>query len=293
MRRLISFFLMMILLAGITLPAACAEAVFNDICFDPQVAYIDLAETEVTDWDAFLNFLDAFPNLQKVDMFATPVYRKQITLLTERYPDVDFGWTIHFAEHSVRTDATAFSTLHLSGQECHTNAELSLLKYCTELRALDIGHNAVDDLSFLYDLPELRVLIIACNRIKDITPVASLKHLEYLEMFSNWVEDISPLTQLPHLAHLNIGYNNIRNVTALSQMPQLKRLWMKKCHSRPSAPPLDDEIIETLQSALPDCVIDTRNNPSEGGWRDEMHFGVFHEYFRTGNYRPFEDSPTE
>lgn len=291
MRAKKSLFLFLILMIGLWLGQA--EAASDAPFFSPDASYIDLGDTEVTDWDAFYAYLDGFANLEQVDMFATPVGRSRINELVERYPDIKFGWTMQFAEHTVRTDATAFSTLHLSGQESHSTRELSILQYCTELRALDIGHNAADDLSFLYSLPELRVLIIACNMVEDITPLASLEHLEYLEMFSNWVEDISPLKELPHLKHLNIGYNNIRDLSPLHEMPQLKRLWLKKCHSRLKAPALDDEVIDALQTSLPGCEIDTESNPSEGGWRDEAHYGVFHEYFRTGQYVPFADSPME
>lgn len=258
-----------------------------------EALYVDLGDTVVEDWDAFYAYLDENRGLTRVDMYATPVGRTRIEELDERYPHIEFGWTMEVGDHLVRTDAACFSTLHYSGDTSHPTREIALLRFCKNLRALDIGHNRVDDLSFLYELPELRVLIVACNRIEDITPIASLRHLEYLEMFSNYVTDLSPLADLPYLAHLNIGYNNISDLSPLYQMPQLKRLWMKKCHSRAAAPELSGEVIAKLQSALGDCVIDTRHNPSEGGWRECAEFDTFHEYFRTGRYVPFPTSPEE
>ena len=282
------------LLMILCFPQAQAQTLsWEELSFDANAAHVDLGESAVKDWDAFCAFLDGFETLESVDMFGTKIGREEIELLSQRYPDVSFGWTMKFAEHTVRTDATAFSTLHYSGEPEHTSVDFSILKYCENLRALDIGHNAAKDLSFLYDLPELRVLIIACNKVEDLTPLASLKHLEYLEMFSNWVEDLTPLEELPYLAHLNIGYNNITDYTPLHQMPQLKRLWMKKSHSRAKAPAIDKSIIADLQEALPDCLIDYVSNPSEGGWRESIYFETFHEYFRTGEYRPFPDSPEE
>lgn len=256
-------------------------------------AYVDLGENIVRDWDAFYAWLDENPQLTQVDMFATTIDRKHIEALDERYPGITFGWTMEVGDHLVRTDASCFSTLHRSGDESHKNYELNLLRFCRELRALDIGHNSAEDLSFLYDLPELRVLIVACNRVKDITPIGSLSHLEYLEIFSNYIEDISPLKDLPYLAHLNIGYNNISDVSPLYEMPQLKRLWIKKCDSRTKSSQLSDQVLAELQEALGDCVIDARHNPSEGGWRECVEFETFHEYFRTGHYVPFPTSPME
>lgn len=277
-----SVLLMMVLL--LPLWAAAEQAA-------PQ--YVDLGDRVVQDWDAFYAWLDENPQLTGVDMFATVIDRTHIETLAQRYPGIAFGWTMEVGDHTVRTDATCFSTLHYTEDDSHKTHELAVLRFCKNLRALDIGHNAVDDLSFLYELPELRVLIVACNRIEDITPIASLKHLEYLEIFSNYVKDVSPLTDLPYLAHLNIGYNNIKDLTPLYQMTQLKRLWIRKCHSRGSAPELSRKEINRLQEALGDCVIDVRHNPSEGGWRECVEYDTFHEYFRTGQYVPFPTSPME
>ena len=260
---------------------------------DAELSYVNVGDTVIEDWEAFYAYLDANPTITAVDMYATTVGRKRIEEMAERYPHIEFGWTMEVGDHLVRTDATCFSTLHYSADTPHPTREIALLRFCKNLRALDIGHNAVDDLSFLYELPELRVLIVACNRIEDITPIAELKHLEYLEMFSNFVRDISPLEHLPYLAHLNLGYNNISDLSPLHRMPQLKRLWMKKCHSRASVPKLSDEVISELQEALGDCVIDTINNPSEGGWRECVEFDTFHAYFRDGQYVPFPTSPQE
>ena len=90
-----------------------------------------------------------------------------------------------------------------------------------------MGHNAIDDLSFLYDLPELRILIVADNYITDLTPIASLKHLQYLEVFTNNITDLSPLSGLTELLDLNICYNKIRDVTPLFPLKQLERLWLR------------------------------------------------------------------
>ena len=71
-----------------------------------------------------------------------------------------------------------------------------MLKYCTDLRALDIGHQAITDLSVIGEhLTELRVLIIADNKVTDLTPLSNLRHLHYLEFFVNRVSDLSPLAE--------------------------------------------------------------------------------------------------
>ena len=250
---------------------------------------IDLGAKKITDWPAFYAYVDAHPQITELDMFATPVDKTKVAELVARYPHIRFGWTLRMAEHTVRTDAEAFSTLHHTEATVHTNEELSLLRYCTRLYALDIGHNAVSDLSFLYHLPLLRVLIVACNEIEDITPLASLYNLEYVELFSNRIVDISPLQNLPYLAHLNLSYNQIETLEPLHHMPQLRRLWLK--HACSSEENITGETVMQLRHALPHCHINHIDEPTAGGWRESEEYDIFYSYFRTGAYIPFPNSP--
>lgn len=257
---------------------------------DPsEVTYLDFGNRYI-DYKKILARLEEYPNLKKADMFATPVWARQIEELTTRFPDIEFGWTIAFGDgHEVRTDATAFSTLHLSDSTVHYTKDLSLLRYCKNLKALDFGHNAVDDISWLSDLTDLRVLIIAINRIEDISPLANLKKLEYLEIFNNYIKDLSPLTGLTHLMDLNIAYNEIEDYSPLYGMTSLKRLWMYNSKDR-NGTEVPPEVLETLKEKLPDCQIDSQSMPSLGGWREHPHFDVIHAMFRSRVYQPFEDS---
>ena len=258
---------------------------------DPRtVTYLDLGE-KFRRLSEVEQILDGYPNLEKVDMFGTPVGWKSVEELEARYPGVEFGWTLKIGDHEVRTDATAFSTLHLTNSKTHGTKEISLFRYCRKLKALDFGHNGCDDISFLEELTDLRVLIIAINRVTDISPLAKLQKLEYLEIFNNYITDLSPLTGLTHLMDLNISYNNIQDLTPLYQMPWLKRLWMYRCTNRNSADYLPEETIEELKKHLPDTEINYKSMPTAGTWREHPHFDVIHAMFRSPDgYAPFEDS---
>ena len=258
---------------------------------DASITYLDLGNK----WQQYSKIkekLARYPNLQKVDMFGTPVNWKQVAELEKLYPDVEFGWTLKIGDdHLVRTDVTAFSTLHYSGAKVHGTKEISLLRYCKNLKALDFGHNAVDDLSWLEELPELRVLIIAINRVTDITPLASLTKLEYLEMFNNSITDLTPLKGLTHLMDLNIGFNKIQDFSPLYEMKWLKRLWLHKAENRNGkGNGISQEVVDTLIQRLPDCQINYTSMPTLGGWREHPHFDVIHEMFRIPEYIPFKDS---
>ena len=139
--------------------------------------YVDLGKLSLRarddEYQKLEEFISALPNLKKLDMYSTDIYRPRIEQLAERFPEIEFGWTMVISctnythpernAHRIRTDATAFSTLHNKYCTGHTGEDFSILKYCKNLLALDIGHNTTGDLSFLYDLPKLKVLIVAIN----------------------------------------------------------------------------------------------------------------------------------
>lgn len=255
---------------------------------DADVEYINMDKVRVTDMDAFVAFLRKLPNVKKVDMFNTNIYTKDIDRLAEAFPDIEFGWTMRIGDHWVRTDATAFSTLHNNRSPMHSEKQFKYLKYCKNLVALDIGHNAVRDLSFLYDLPNLKVLILACNiELKDITPVGSLTQLEYLELFKNDINDISCLANCTNLIDLNICFNRIKDWTPLHGLDKLERLWLFNSNNWSDQYPVDKEVVKALKENLPNCHVDSTSYSTLGGWREHDRYYVIFHMFKYGEYIPF------
>ena len=290
MTRFFRFFTLCLclLLCSSEATAEGGSVFFQGRAYDSSAESIDLGDTVVEDWEAFSAFLRQFPELKQADMFATTVEKADIDRLTEAFPNIRFGWTIHIARsHYIRTDATAFSTLH-GACVTHDSAVFEVLKYCTGLRALDLGHNKIESIDFLKDLTELRVLILACNpKLKDIRPLENLEKLEYLELFSCNVSDISCLAELPNLMDLNLCCNTgLIDHTPLLGMKKLQRLWIAD-----TGIARNNGRIQEIHSALPDTRIQTRGEPTANGWRkDAPHYEVIYEIFHTGVYRPFDDS---
>ena len=283
---------------------AAADVSYHGVSYREDAAYIDLGGTVVKDYAEFEAFLDQFPNLRQVDMWETQIPRAMCDRLAARYPDMKWGWTMVLQgkdhKHLIRTDYTAWSTLHNNQSSHHTSEDFGILKYCWNLMALDVGHNSVTDLDFLYDLPNLRVLIVACNKVTDLTPVASLKYLEYAELFNNAITDISCLAELPHILDLNICFNKINDWSALENLTTLTRLWIYSSQKRNQEPPR--EVVSRLKAALPDTYVDSTHYSTAGAWRylteKKMHphyaaivatFGENHLKPKY-EYVPFEDS---
>ena len=248
---------------------------------------IDFGDDQITDLDALMAFLDHLPALTKADMYGSSFTADQLETLSSRYPNITFGWTLTFGEHSVRTDATAFSTLHNKKSEGHTTEEVSVLKYCKSLLALDLGHNAITDISFLKYLPNLRILILARNNLKDISPIGELKDLEYLELFSAKLTDVTALSHCIKLLDLNISNNRIKDLSPVLSLPHLERLWLcgsvngilnKNCFT-------DDEKEEIKASVNPGCTVNFTGAGTQAGWRKHARYDVLYEIFQTGVYR--------
>ena len=290
--------LMIVLLAAMlaVMPVLADDAQyvsFKGQKFSVDAEYINLGKTRVKSEDMaeFMAFLKKMPSLKKVDMFEQPIGRTRRETLQEAFPDIEFGMTMIIGgEHYLRTDATAFSTLHgFPGQIWHKSDDFSALKYCKNLYALDLGHNYIDDLSFLYDLPKLRVLILAKNEITDISAIGSLKDLEYLEIFGNDVSDISVLATLPHLADLNITRNRVADLSPLKDIRSLQRAWVCRSDKYNLHPEENARVIAELRQAYPKAEIDDVSEGTDGTWRKHPHYFTIQRMFETGVYEPFED----
>ena len=302
----------LLLLLGITmllclaLGAACADQTFEGVTVPDDATYVDFGDTKVQDLNGLADFLAKLPNLEQVDMFANEMMKADCDALAERFPNVRWGWTLVIKardhKHLIRTDASAFSTLHNNKSTHHTSEDFEILKYCWCLKALDVGHNEVKSLEFLRDLPEIRVLIVACNYVTDISPLADLKKLEYLEIFKNRIEDLTPLSGLDHLLDLNICFNRVHDWTPLTSLTQLKRLWCYRSGWYYKNAEIPKDVVKMLKEALPDTEVDSTHYSTAGTWRNltskKLHphyevithiFGADSKHPGTG-YEPFEDS---
>lgn len=230
--------------------------------------------------DLLREYLRCLPRLKKFTAYGTSLSREKYEGLLTEFPNVDFHVTLSLHGHRVATDATAFSTLHTPDDAPHK--DFSALVYCKNLRALDLGHNSVEDISFLTALPELRLLVLADNKITDISPLSALENLEYLEIFMNRITDISPLAGLENLLDVNLTRNKIQDMTPLLACPRLERAWV-------SLNPLAEGQQERLTAGLPDCLWNfTAYDCTVDGWRDHPRHKIKRRVFEGGAYLPWD-----
>ena len=177
------------------------------------------------------------PALRSVDLTGCEPDMALMERLYDRYPEVDFLWYIHFGQEgrrqwTVRSDITCFSSLW-TGDEYYRYTEedyYPLLHFCKHLRALDLGHSDIKDVSEIGNLTELQALILADNpRITDISPLANLHELMYIELFlCRDIEDFSCFDFMPKMMDMNLSYcKNLEDISFIDNMPDFRNGWFR------------------------------------------------------------------
>lgn len=271
-----------------------SECVFNckariyDIEVDDSTTELILNNMKISDLSELHSAIKFFPNITKIEMCDCGFSNEEMGTLREQYPQVQFVWKIKFLHYTVRTDVQVFSTLVDVGDSFvgNQNDFSPLFKYCTELRALDLGHHYITDISEIVNLKKLQVLILADNRITDISPLAELTELNYVELFFNRFTDLTPLTKLPKLEDVNICFNRrVTNPTVMTECKNLKRLYISGCA-------LDKNEIATLKAGLPEgCELNTwTDNAVNTGWRNNKKNAALRKaFYRWKKVESFED----
>lgn len=234
-----------------------------------QNTLLNLSHIPVEDrGEAVRQVIPHMPNLTYVDMDSCGVSNEDMAKLRDEFPDVKIVWRIWFGSnlsYSVRTDAERILASKPSVAGFVDEYNGADLKYCTEVRFLDLGHNApLADISFVKYMPKLEVAILAMGAWSDASPLASCTELEYLEMQTTRCTDLSPLSGLKNLRHLNIAcITNLTDISPLYSLTELERLWLGSNNMVPW------EQVEEMQKAAPDCEIDASvyDDPTAGRWR--------------------------
>lgn len=252
-----------------------------------QTETLILNNKKINDTSELENAFKFFPKLKSIEMCGCGLSNETMAGLRDKYPEIKFVWTVSFLDFTVRTDILVFSTLVYDLPVYGNSKTFSpLFKYCTELRALDLGHYQINDISEITNLKKLEVLILADNCVTDLTPLAELQELHYVELFFNRISDLTPLTKLEKLEDLNICYNRrIKNPLELLNCKNLKRLYVSNCGFKTS-------VINELKAGLPkDCEFNYWcENAVNDGWRSNAkNKAIRRAFYRWRKVTAYED----
>ena len=233
---------------GVTFSLADEVVSFNDIPLNDKV-------------DEVRALLPYLRNVKRVDMEYCRIRDEEMAKLREEFPAPKIVWRIYVGSYWARTDAVMIRFSFDVPERWLRDKDTTALKYCNEVRFLDLGHNRITKADFLAYMPDLEVCIIAAGVLADISGVANHDKLEYCEFLSGRIKDLTPLASCPNLEHLNLSYNLISDITPLYGLKKLKRLWISRNY-------IPEEQIEEIRRQLPDTEINTTShNPTGEGWR--------------------------
>lgn len=218
---------------------------------------------------------EILPNLTRVNICKTGFTNADYAALQDAFPDIRMIWEIVWHHWRFRTDVVAFSTMKFCSDTFFLyDEDAQYLRYCTDLVALDLGHNRVHDWSFLKYMPNLKILIAVDNQVEDLSWIQYTPKLEYLEFFVGRITDLSFLQYTPNMVDLNISYNRMSDATYLYNLPKLERLWME--HTR-----IPYKEFQKLQKAYPNAKIVYNGEGSiDQGWRTHPRFYAMRDMFR-------------
>lgn len=254
---------------------------------------IDISGKAIENIEELCEAFSMLEFLEYVDMCDCGLSNEQMEMISNRFPKVKFVWKVTMGLWTIRTDCVAFSTLKDGTINYRlTNEDVKVLKYCTDMVALDLGHNKVTDISFLQYMPNLKILILVDNRVEgysdvyidDLSYLKYVPELEYLEFFVGSVSDISFLQYTPNLVDLNISYNPISDVTYLLNLPKIERLWCEHTN-------LTVEDYELLKQTYPNAqVVYYGEGSVDQGWRThDRYFAMIDMYHNNYVHDLFKD----
>ena len=206
-------------------------------------------------------------DLEYLDMDFCGVPNEIMEQIRDGLPGVKVVWRIWFGNaYSVRTDTEKILASKPSAGGFLNDQAAQVLKYCTDVKYLDLGHNLyLTDISFVSHMPKLEALVLAMNDIADISPLANCPELEYLELQTNQrLGDISPLANCKKLAHLNlVQCRNVADISPLFGLEKLERFWLGNGNM------VTPEQKEQFVGLFPDCIFNDYafSDPTTDGWR--------------------------
>ena len=229
---------------------------------------LDLNHIEMwDDGDEVRSIIQYMPRLKFLDMDSCGVDNESMASIRDDFPDIKVVWRIWFGRvYSVRTNVEKIlASAPLDNGGSLTPDDTVALKYCTDLKYLDLGHNEdLTDISFCAYMPNLEVLIIPGDNIHDIWALENCTHLEFFEVFNNYITTLEPLRNCTELKHLNICSNQrVHDLSPIYGITGLERLWTGIYSGIPMYQ------IEEFQELVPDCEVCTYAVDPHDYWRED------------------------
>lgn len=207
--------------------------------------------------------LDLMENCKRFVLEYCSISNDVMAQLRDEYRDkTKVVWRVNFGGGSTLTDVEVIrSTYDLVDDNCEN------LKYCEDVRFMDIGHNEfLDGVPFVAHMPKLEGIIVSGAPLKSLEPFENCKNLKFLEIaFCEYITDLTPLAGCESLQMLNISNTHAVDLTPLDNLP-LTHLCARTNPTGKSR--VSQEEQQRFTEQHPDCWISFSGAQPYGvGWR--------------------------
>lgn len=212
--------------------------------------------------DSFRQLMPMMHELTYMKLDTCDISNEAMAQFREEFADqCKVVWRVFFGQNNALTDTyKIWATWNIDTKEVDD------LKYCNEVKYLDLGHNSFRNLDFMQNMTDLEMAIVAIGNLEDISGIVNCTKLEFLEIFSNRSltdEDMQHLSSLTNMKYLNISNTILmRDLSFTDNMPKLRKLWCTISR----VPWAETQRVKELH---PDCefVFLSDGDPTDYGWR--------------------------
>lgn len=192
--------------------------------------------------------------------------------IRDDYPDTKVVWRVDFGgQYSLLTDEQTLRTVYGV-----YNSHADILKYCTDLKYIDMGHNTeLTDISFIEYMPDLEIVILSGASMTNVDAFANHTKLEWLELANCYaLSDISALKTCTGLRFLNICFSKVTDLNPIENLPLERFLYLN--------PKVDYETRTAFEENHPYCWVRfTGSDPYSLGWRyNDIGITMFDYYLK-------------
>lgn len=211
--------------------------------------------------------LDILPKCQYFKLDRCGIDNATMEKLRDDYPETKIVWRVFFAFYNCLTDTEVLRCIRKLDDE-----NVEVLKYCTDVKYLDMGHNVdLANFEFIKYMPKLEIAIVVDSQIPSLEPFGNCPNLQWLEIVNcQKLTDLSPLANCTHLKGLNMSANfRLDDLTPLYGLQEMERLFL-------GHQDLTEEDVKAVKTALPNCWVSINVRSSDVvsynysyGWRLE------------------------
>lgn len=225
---------------------------------EERLEYVNCSQIGDEGIDNFRRVLPSMGRLSYLLLDNCGTTSENMARLRDDFPEIKVVWRVWFGRYGQCGDGVWATYNCLTDAEkvwatgnCRDDTTYDL-RYCTDVRYLDMGHNVLTNIDFIGFMPKLEVCILSITYVEDLSPFANCPDLEFLELFRTYASDLSPLANCTKLEHLYVYDEHRVGITDISPIMGLDNLKRFYCTMADGTEDQTEEFIRLH----PDCETD-------------------------------------